>query len=302
MSDRLPVTIHESSEGISPAMMQAFAGVNNDIALAYSNNSLSNEGHQTLSRVLIYDAMEESLRRAPAGTERRAIILGAGACWDIPIEEIADGFDHTTIVEIDAPTTERSLSRLSKETLGRLSLVRADLSGIVPYIDDALTTALEKPNFNGFIEHAVSKIRNIEVSDTASAFGSDYAFVCSQLVMSQLAVVPYLQFSDRVERRYGSPLPTAEGDAGVELAVAFSELNVKAQMGHVAQLGALVGTDGVVHFADTFFQRTPIGRLPMTTREVAQALHTRFNVSNEDSWNWQPTPKLNFDVYAAQLT
>ena len=117
------------------------------------------EPHLAASRALMVRAAEA------CGHHRRAVVLGSGALFDVPIGELAARFGHVELVDMVHPRRARRLTR----AYSNVSLRDADITGIA-----ARLAAGGRP------PHAGPPI----------ALADDTDLVISANVLSQLAVLP----------------------------------------------------------------------------------------------------------------
>src|SRR5690349_20461943 len=83
--------------------------------------------------------VEEALAALAAGGPSRAVVLGAGACTEAPLERIARSFEHVLLVDVDVPGMARARDELSASLRNRVDLLQADITGGV---SDALAEEL----------------------------------------------------------------------------------------------------------------------------------------------------------------
>lgn len=299
--------IDQSVASLPPVIIDAYRGMNQNIAnerMLYG--ATVQQAHLQLSRQAIGATAHAALARSSSGEARSAIVLGAGGCFDIPIEEIITEFDTTTVVDVDTEQTERALSNFSPRLLGKVTLLKADISGTAARLSDAVGRACDEPTHADFIATATEGVRATLASnndDHHPDLGGDYSFVCSQLLMTQLTSIPISYFRRKVQERYGVPLSMRPDLPDAPLAFALNDYNFKVQHSHIAHLSRLVSDRGTVHFADTVAEIGLDGRLlPMTNKGVLDGLEARFSTLHEPAgWQWQSTPDRSFYVMAYSL-
>src|SRR6185295_10475621 len=74
--------------------------------------------------------IEEAARQTPG--KSRAVVLGAGAAFDLPLVELAKTFEKLVLVDIDAQALEQTVSGVLKDPAlrARTELRVLDLTGI----------------------------------------------------------------------------------------------------------------------------------------------------------------------------
>src|SRR5437667_3737606 len=166
--------------------------------------------HVNNSKGAILATAERALSRVPDGKKKKALILGAGNCLDIPLLQLTDKFDEVTLVEVDYESTERVVRQLTLDRQRKTKVIAADITGVVGEfagrVQQAMTSSLPE-----FLIKGAEIVRNIDVVEKAPDLGNDYTFVSSQLVMSQLANLPHEFLYSTVHKRYGAWLSTMPG-------------------------------------------------------------------------------------------
>jgi hypothetical protein len=287
------VHVDPSAEGLPAVMVDAYGTLNSSIADDRALFALGMQReHLLASRAEITETAIEALRRTPADEERTALILGAGGCLDIPLAEIVTEFDKTTVVDVHTEQTEEALGRLPSSLLGKVSLVRADLSGLVKGVDNVFEQASKQEDYERFVEVAAAMTQQLDVAGRAE-LGGDYSFVCSQLLMTQLAFNPFMHLSERVHAKYGKPLAMGRGNNDKDLARAIDEQSIKSQTEHLKQLHQLVADTGTVHLADTWAEVRGKTMLPMVCEAAVKTIQSEFsNVRDPNMWYYNASLKL----------
>lgn len=300
----IPTTVDPSAGSLHATMMSAYADVNEYIARDRAiYGATLQASHLSASQAAITETSLEALRRAGPSDEHTAIILGAGGCGDIPLEQLLTDFDKTTIVDIHTEQTEQALSKLPLRILRKASLVKAELSGLAKGVAGVFEEASTERNYSQFLDAATALARKLDVVKSQVEFGSDYAFVCSQLLMTQLSSIPLTHFSRLVGEKYGRPLTMVPGHEDEALITALNEKNVKVQAGHIDHLSHLSRSNGTVHFADTLGEVRGGQKLRMVPPDVLQAIENNFDhVREPDFWYYRPSLSQTFVVGSYSLT
>ncbi len=78
------------------------------------------------------DLLREAVRLRSPGTSRGIIVLGAGACTEVPVAISSDSSDEVTLVDLDWSAMQRALEELPSPAQRKLvRLLEADISGEV---------------------------------------------------------------------------------------------------------------------------------------------------------------------------
>lgn len=257
--------------------------------------------HLAKSHTTISATAQAALRRAPAGESRTAILLGAGGCFDIPLEEIVTEFDTTTIIDADTAQTEKALSTLPPRLLGKISLQQHDITGSIAAFGKSIGEA-SKADYRTFVAQTTAQARKLAEAEPASGITGEYNFTCSQLVMSQLGSIPVLRLARYAEERYGKPLTLRPGGEDEPLVYALNDLTMANHINHAKLLGQLTKPTGTAHFADTVIEVQNNAKLPMISQEPLKVLEESFDDLTEDAvWTWTPDLTRTFWVMAKSL-
>ncbi len=286
-------------------LTETYAVINNVDALSYETYS----AHTLRSWQAIHQTAVSALKNAPSNQPRTAVILGTGNCFDIPLPEIIDSFDSIALVDVDTGSTERALSDLSVKELGKVSLVGADVTGIMTEFGSSLHKLADKtPNISTFVTAASGIIESINPSGRQPHISEDFSFVCSQLLLSQLGLPPKLYLDSLLREKYGTSLSCDKGGMEEPMVRALSNLTARLQTSHIHYLAQLARREGAVHFADTYTvgvdtpDAPPI--IPMVFDHlIAPIIDEHFSeIAARKGWLWkQPSGKL-FTVVSHSLT
>ena len=176
---------------------------------------------------------------------RLAVVLGAGKAYDLPLAELAKGFDRLVLVDIDADALAATADSAVPQGLRRkVALHPMDLTGVAGRL-----------------------VREIEAADSYEALCASYRLaspprlvpgeeradlLVSALVLTQIALPAKLYARQVFEGRHGALAPGA-APAWVK---AFDELDLRMQQDHIdaltAQAGLAVLISEVSHHVTAF--------------------------------------------------
>ena len=258
--------------------------------------------HLTMSRSAIAATAAAALRHANGDEDRTALILGPGGCFDIPLEEIVTAFDKTTLVDVDTTQTERALSELPARLLGKIGLVRADITGRVAEMS-AIFEQTDGMDYLGFIAAATAAVNSMIERPSYPPVQGRHSFTCSQLLLTQLSSIPFLRFARHVGDVYGQPLSLRPGLPDEPLGYALNEYNVKIQADHIRHLAQLTRPNGTIHFADTIAEVVHGQVMPMMNAVAIEEMATQLSpLTPEVIWTWRSTPDRQFYVLGQSFT
>jgi len=254
--------------------------------------------HRGNSKREILATARAAIERAPSDRPRKAIILAAGECTDIPLRELAEDsrLDEITLVDIDRRGVEEAVRGLPLHYRRKIKIVTADLTGIGGELVSAVT-ALEsrepKPSKLDFLRGIKKIVDGLRVRGRGPELGGDYAFVCSQLVMSRLESMPKRFLETAIARTTGLVLSSIPGKPAGELISALDELSESLQTEHIEYLAGLVSPLGGVHLADTYEVSMPSGGwykepIPVVAMEaISQTASRHFaDLRPQVFWQW----------------
>jgi hypothetical protein len=149
--------------------------------------------------------VEEGLG-GPAST-RQTVILGAGACTEIPLERLARASAHVLLVDLDAAGMAQARVELPTTLRGHVDLLQIDLTGGVsaalaaelratPFADLNL---LDQGRGMAPVEAAADCLESCPVPDPPHLAGlrpGGYDLVLSDFIMTQLYSLPLLDVID----------------------------------------------------------------------------------------------------------
>lgn len=169
----------------------------------------------------------------------RAVVVGAGKLYDIPLRQLAERFEQLLLVDIDPASLAQSVKQvgLSPELHSRLSLVRTDVTGINDVFLERAQAALARTDEAEVYEALLRLLHEYRLDEPprlfpASAVEGELDFACSSMVLSQLAT-PLTGF---VRARFEARFPTSPRTRSPEFQLALSQFTHRVQLAHVRSL------------------------------------------------------------------
>jgi hypothetical protein len=196
-----------------------------------------------------------------AATERcprreRALVIGAGDCLDVPVEELVDRFAQVTLTDIVVSATAKDYA---KRFRGRVSVAQWDATGALARLAGVrdVISAHDAPKL--FAE-----------ADPGPPPGGEPDFVVSANCLSQLGLVP------------GHSLPAAEKDKALP--------DRCAKVAARRHLDWLAERRGAVRVLLVDAARLDLAPDGVTVRKT-ETLYTRFGLRAPDrTWRWNLAP------------
>lgn len=238
------------------------------------------------------------LRGAERAAGPRAVVIGAGKLYDIPLRQLAERFEQLLLVDIDATALAESVKQVGLEPKlhARLSLVQADVTGINDVFLERARAALALKGEVEVYAELLRLLHEYRVGDPPRLFPEGAArgpldFACSSMVLSQLAT-PLTRY---VEERFALRFPASERTQAHEFQVALGQFTHRVQLAHVRSL--LAAAPCIALSSDVTDQYTALdgrgnvvyaaARLPLIGAPSLQALVPRLQARNVFTADWQ---------------
>lgn len=158
--------------------------------------------HLAAVAALLDRALAVRAPHAPASV----VVLGAGACTEIPLERLARAAERVVLVDLDAPGMERARQEVPASLRERVRVLVADISGGV---SDALGGRLRaqpwpdlaKLSAQAVLAAAAGALDRVPVPDPPPLAGlgeGAWGVVVSSFVLTQLFSLPLLDVRDQL--------------------------------------------------------------------------------------------------------
>jgi hypothetical protein len=198
--------------------------------------------------------VEDALRLCGASSTRETVILGAGACTEIPLERLARAGAHVLLVDLDVAGMAQARDELPATLRGRVDLLQADLTGGV---SEALAAEVRATPFadlnlldNGRgiapVEAAADCIGRCAVPDPPVLAGLEpggYTLVVSDFTLTQLYSLPLLDVLDTLTAY--APAVADLRETLPQYRDAASTFRRRVALAHLALLRTLLAPEGV---------------------------------------------------------
>lgn len=206
--------------------------------------------------------VDRALEARGPGATAPVIVLGAGACTELPLERLARASERVVLVDLDASGMERARDELPATLRGRVRLVVSDISG---GISDALTARLRGEPWADLAQlstravttAAAVALERVPVPDPPPLVGlseSRCGLVISSFVLTQLFSLPLLDVRDQLALVSSA----AALDADPRFHSAAHAFRRRVAVAHAHLLAALLAPGGVGLFmSDTIGHLLP---------------------------------------------
>lgn len=246
----------------------------------------------------------------PGGKRGGAVVLGAGACTEIPLARLVRSAGRTVLADLDLAGMEQARQALPVPLRGSVEVALVDLSGGASASLATLLRAqpwgdLARIGSGAVAEAAAACLEKCEIaapSAVAGKLGHRFHIVLSSLLLTQLFNLPMLDVLDTIGRAHPDGIATAaEHQRYLAAANAFRG---RVARSHLDLLAAIVAPGGSVALITdvTGYVTAPTSAsgasggvasrdsLPLFPREAIDLLaevHARFTpVGSPQRWEW----------------
>lgn len=267
-----------------------------------------------------------ALQQRHPGTSPSTIVLGAGACTEVPLSELARASDEVILVDLDVTAMKQGRAELHSPTLRkRVRLVEYDITGgvsanLAKLIARQNWQAARTQSSNAVFDMAAQCLEQCTIPDPPmlpTIGNGECGLVVSSLILSQLFSYPLLDLLDHVQhlvpqqfgeqerhRRY------QEAAQNFRIRVITAHLHLLRQLvdsgGTIALLSDIRGFAFNVHGTDHDAAHRRI--LPLVPRIFPDLISSSFTIRSESHWEWLsdlPTkerPGRGYEVVGYVLT
>ena len=261
--------------------------------------------HKSESRRLILRAAEQAV----AG---RAIVMGAGACREIPLADLVARFDHVALNDINAEGVESAAAQIDPAGREKLAIQIADLTGIVDPVVATIRQRLSKCIDPHSACDAMAESLEASPAGSFSARGR-FHLVIASCVLGQLHYALTHRSDVLLEQRF--PGHVAQLRNSPRWVANLRQLAHRMKAIFLDGLVRSTVAGGFVYLADTVqlcnVHLTPWGRWTtgkayrmLRSAKLEDLLDDRFTVVERAQWDWVGTPpsatKLTGRVYDVQ--
>jgi len=248
--------------------------------------------------------MLHALQQRQEGTSRSLLVLGAGACTEVPLSDLAHVSDEVVLADLDLAAMQQGRDELTSSALRkRVRLLQCDISGGISLNLNRLIkrqpwATLVPQGTQAIFNAAARCLEQCAVPDPPQIHGlgtGEFGVVISSLVLSQLFSYPLLDILDYVQRLAPSHLSEQERHRHYqEAAQAF---RVRVIQAHLHLLRELLDVGGIVVLLSDLHgfvfdvygtDHDPENRrvMPVVPRTFPDWVREHFEVIEEAHWEW----------------
>ncbi|GCE27921.1 hypothetical protein KDA_34050 [Dictyobacter alpinus] len=248
--------------------------------------------------------VSRGLMQRSVGTSRSSLILGAGACTEVPLSDVGRSSEEVVLADLDLNAMQRGRDELLAASLRkRIRLVQCDITGGVSTNLTRLLrrqdwTALAAAGGQAFFDAAAQCLEQCPVPDPPEIYTlrtADFGLVVSSLVLSQLFSYPLLDVLDRAQQ--ASPELLLEQERHRRYQDAAQNFRIKVINAHLHFMRSLLDLGGIavlltdirgfafdVHGTDHDATHRRI--LPLVPRTFPDLIKATFDIVEEGQWEW----------------
>jgi hypothetical protein len=256
----------------------------------------------------VADAVERALTLRAPEAPQTAVVLGAGACTEVPLERLARACGRVVLVDLDMRGMEQAWGELPASMRGNVELVAVDLAGGVSEALDRLLreqpwadlARLSRETVAGAAASCLDRVAVPDPPSLPELGTAPIGLVMSALVLTQLFSLPLLDLLDALA--VVAPHVLLEEDARYRKAaqdfrwrVAVAHLNLLATLIAPGGAGVLVSDETGYLLAPTsgahaHEPKEALALLPPDVVDLPRDLEARFQlVDKSRQWRWLVT-------------
>jgi hypothetical protein len=248
--------------------------------------------------------MLRALQMRPQSVSTSTIVLGAGACTEVPLAEMARHSDEVVLADYDLASMQQGRDELASTALRkRLRLLQTDFTGGAGVHMNRLVERLRWDKLQEQSARVVSDavadcLEQCEIPDPPeieNVYSGEFGVVISSLLLSQLFSYPLLDVLDAIQRHV--PAYLGEQERHHRYQEAARNFRVRIIQGHLHLLHTLLDEGGIVvlltdvrgfvfKISVTDHASQPRQTLPIVPRTFPELVRENFHVIEERHWEW----------------
>lgn len=267
--------------------------------------------HQQESRRLI-------ARAAEAVAPGRAIVLGAGACEEIPLAQLVARFGQVTLNDVEPGPLQRAVTaaNLAPPDREKIEMHVADLTGTTGPLLEKIASALEtSADVGSAIDRMAEMVAGQEVGGLLLA--GKYDLVVASCVLSQLHFGLTHRAGDLLANRFPGAIEQLR--VAARWTTALYQLARRVEARFIDDLIMLASDGGLIYLSESvqmcYLQWTPSGQWQtqgtyrmLRSTDLSDYVDRRCAITDRGRWEWVERPPTEagqtgrlFDVQALVL-
>ncbi|HEY0757229.1 MAG TPA: hypothetical protein VGD98_24960 [Ktedonobacteraceae bacterium] len=248
--------------------------------------------------------MIQAVRERPYSASHSTLVLGAGACTEVPLAALVHHSDEVVLADLDLASIQQARNELSTPALRKIiSLIGADLSGGVSANLEALLgrqqwSTLARQGARVLFDALATCLDTCIIPDPPRIPGlcaANFGVVISSLILSQLFSYPLLDILDLVQRV--APGVLEEQERHKRYQDAAQAFRVRIISAHLHLMRELLEPDGLaVLLCDlrgfVFDAPNPLEAanhrrtMPLVPHAFFDLVEQNFTVVEKRTWEW----------------
>jgi len=245
-----------------------------------------------------------ALQQRTSGTSQSSLVLGAGACTEVPLTELTRASDEVVLADLDLVAIQQGRDELSSPALRkRVRLVQCDISGGV---STNLARLLKRQDWERLVSQGAQAVFDAAAQcleqcpvpdppELETLAAGNFGLVISSLVLSQLFSYPLLDVLDHIQRI--APTFIGEQERHHRYQEATQAFRIRVINAHLRLLRSLLDSGGsVALFSDirgfvfnvygTDHDAEHRRSMPLVPRTFPDLVGQAFTVVEEVQWEW----------------
>lgn len=248
--------------------------------------------------------IQRALSLRPPSVSHSTLILGAGACTEIPLADLARSSDEVILADLDLASMQQAREELPfPAQRKKVRLVTGDLTGgVSDYLSRLLARQpwdmLVRQGARAVFDAAAACLDECPIPDPPQVdelAPGEFGVVISALVLTQLFSYPLLDVLDRVQR--AAPALLTEQERHHRYQEAAQSFRIRIIRAHLHLLRELLDRDGLVvllsdvrGFAFNVYGTDHDDKhrrvIPLVPRAFPELVRENFEVVEERQWEW----------------
>jgi hypothetical protein len=248
--------------------------------------------------------MLRALQIRPQSVSTSTIVLGAGACTEVPLAEIARHSDEVVLADYDLASMQQGRDEMASTALHkRVRLLKCDITGgasvhLNRLVERLRWDKLQEQSARIVFDAVADCLEQCEIPDPPeieNVYSGEFGAVISSLVLSQLFSYPLLDVLDAIQHHVPSYI--GEQERHHRYQEAAQSFRVRIIQGHLHLLHTLLDEGGIVvlltdvrgfvfKISDTEHISQPLQALPIVPRTFPDLVRENFHVIEEHQWEW----------------
>ena len=252
----------------------------------------------------------DGLQRRPYSAARNTVVLGAGACTEVPLNEIARLSDEVVLADLDLGAMRLARGELTEGLQKRIRLLQCDISSEngdnVDGVSMRLTRLVNKQNWGQLASQGAQAVFDAaalcleqcpvpQPTQLPTVDEGSCGLIISSLVLTQLFSYPLLDLMDAIKNV--APKLVGEQERHRRYQEAAQSFRIRVIQSHLNLMRSLLDIGGIAvllsdirGFAFTIYgtdhDATHRRAIPLVPRTFPDLILEKFRIAEETHWEW----------------